>query len=98
MPREAPVTRAIREARGRVIEAVPGATYTVSYARLTRVSIALARDFHETMDCRVIGERKRRRPSDGYGRAEATPSFGRLCPGMTSCQLASASSDNCRGC
>jgi hypothetical protein len=25
-----------------------------------------------------IGERKRRRPSDGYGRAEATPSFGRL--------------------
>jgi acyl-CoA synthetase (AMP-forming)/AMP-acid ligase II len=30
-----------------------------------------------------IGERKRRRRSDGYGRAEATPSFGRLCPTMT---------------
>src|ERR1700738_1650825 len=54
MPREAPVTRAIREARGWVvIEANSGATYTVSYAGLTRVSIHFARDFHETMDCRV---------------------------------------------
>src|SRR6202171_1060884 len=35
------------------------------------------------VDGRDIGERKRRRPSDGYGRAEATPSFGRLCPAMT---------------
>src|SRR5665213_2333164 len=30
------------------------------------------------LDCLDIGERKRRRPSDGYGRAEATPSFRRL--------------------
>jgi hypothetical protein len=28
-----------------------------------------------------MGERQRRRPSDGYGRAEATPSYGRLWPG-----------------
>src|SRR6185312_10322657 len=35
------------------------------------------------MDCQDIGERKRRRPSDGYGRAEATPSYRRLSPAMT---------------
>jgi hypothetical protein len=50
----------------------------------------------KNVDGRDIGERKRRRPSDGYvasgsdavlrtamWRAEATPSFGRLCPALT---------------
>jgi hypothetical protein len=37
----------------------------------------------EDVDGRDIGERKQRRPSDGYRQAEATPSFGRLCPATT---------------
>jgi len=39
-----------------------------SYAGLSRVSILVHEKFCEGMDCRVIGERKRRRPSDGYAR------------------------------
>jgi len=34
--------------------------------------------FFENRDARAIGERKRRRSSNGYRRAEATPFFKRL--------------------
>jgi hypothetical protein len=39
-----------------------------------------------------IGERKRRRSSNGHRRAEATPFFERLCPAMTTWNVAPTSS------